>query len=160
MTKKPRIMVTLEREDYDLVKRVAEAQDMSMSALLRDYVEMSRPMLTHMVELVEALEKAADERRGIHMAAVEGAMEKGQQLADFASGQLPLAFDWLQTFAQAINGNETKVSELLGEGAVVDTTPISNNMGVRSEDLALVETRREKRKRERKEEKKGGGSAL
>jgi hypothetical protein len=150
VTSKPRINVTLEQAEYDLVKRVAGATGMSMSAFLRDYVEMSRPMLEHMADLADAFEAAERDRRDVHLQAVEGAMEKGQRWADFASGQMALGFDWMQSLTEALEGQSETVAEHLGEGAAVDMTPDSSNTGVRSGKTPLKQEKEEKQENKNK----------
>lgn len=135
-SKLPGIMVRLDQEDYELVKRAANVAGKSMSGLLAEYVEMSRPMLQHMVGLADALDQAARERREIHVQAVEGAMAKGQALADVAAGQLSMVLDMIETATGAVNETNILLPSERGTegemGSVVGLTPHPNNMGVRS----------------------------
>lgn len=104
-TKNPRIVVTLAPEDYELVRKVATAQGSSMSALLREYVEMSRPMLQHMAGLIDAFANADRERVETHQTAIAGAIEKGQALFDLAAGQMPLFLDAVKGLADEIGAD-------------------------------------------------------
>lgn len=127
-SKRPGIMVRLDEGDYELVKRAAAASGMSMGGLLAEYVEMSRPMLQHLVGLADAMAKAAHDRREIHMSAVEGAMAKGQSLADVAAGQLSMVYDMLETATGAVNETNILLPELVRmdeeTGSVVGLTPL------------------------------------
>lgn len=134
MTEKPRITVTLEREDYELVKEVARVSGMTMSRLLGDYVEMSRPMLRHMVDLANAYDKADQERKAIHLAAIEA--HASPQVVDYAQGQLDFALGFMDLLTKAADG---QVRGAGGGGLVVDTTPTVNNMGVRLTECLPVE---------------------
>lgn len=131
-TSKPRILVTLEPEDYALVRRVASVSGVSMASLLREYVEMSRPMLQHMAQLADSLESAQAERKEVHEEAVQRVLDKGQLLADAASGQLPLFYDMLESLAQAISGGGIDLGDftrsLAEEG--MSTDPQLCNTGV------------------------------
>jgi len=62
-TKKPRVNVALEPETFELVRKAAEAQGVSMSELVRSMVDAVVPMLGRMVDLAEALKGAPQEIR-------------------------------------------------------------------------------------------------
>ncbi len=117
-------MVTVEPEDYELLKRVAAAQGASMGSILREYVEMSRPMLQHVAALFDQLQAADSERRLVHEQALESAMDKGQAVIDSMNGQLSLLWDVLQSATQDIEGSGCTVSE-------VAQGPPTCNTGVR-----------------------------
>ena len=146
-TKKPRVIVTLERGDYDLVRKVAEASGVSMGALLREYVDMSRPMLEHLANLADSLQRAQHERREVHQEAVDRAISKGQALFDIANGQVPLFFDMVETLTSEIAGEGLTSLPLDGAApaardGLCSEGPPTSNTGVRSKPGGQIRARR------------------
>lgn len=141
-------MVRLDQGDYELVKRAADVSGMSMGGLLAEYVEMSRPMLQHMVGLADAMEQAVRDRREIHLEAVEGAMSKGQALADVAAGQLSMVLEGIEAATGAVNGTnillprDEKAEH--GAGSVVGLTPVPTNRGVKTPNTPLNTIKKQK----------------
>lgn len=78
-TKKPRIMVTLEQEKYDVLKRLAALQGTSMSGIVSGLLEV----------VIEPLEQLADNLEVVMGA--EGDLKEGlRDSVDFALAQLEL----------------------------------------------------------------------
>lgn len=68
-TVKPRVGVTLEPEQYDLLSRLAALQGRSRSQILKELLEAVQPALARVVEIGE-LYRAANEETRRHL--VEG----------------------------------------------------------------------------------------
>lgn len=128
-TKKPRVIVTLDPDDYELLRRVAVASGGSMASVLREYVEMSRPMLRHLADLADSMERAERERKELHQGAVDRAIQKGQALFDLAEGQLPLFYDWLEVLAETVEGKPGLDPRLVTRGSGGDMEPVSGSEG-------------------------------
>jgi hypothetical protein len=85
-----RVNVSLSEGDYELVQAAALAMDCSMSEVLRDYVEISRPMLRHIGDLGKRLTNAKEERQDVHKAAMVDAMGEAERVFAEAQGQLTI----------------------------------------------------------------------
>lgn len=62
-TSKPRVSITLEPHQAEVLERVARAQGSSISALVRELVEAVEPGLRRVADLAEAAERASEEQR-------------------------------------------------------------------------------------------------
>ena len=72
-TTKPRITVTLKPHAYEVLSRLSAVSGDSMSALLADLFEVSRPSLERLVSVLERAASAPEEARAGLAAAVERA---------------------------------------------------------------------------------------
>jgi hypothetical protein len=71
-TEKPRIAVTLEQHRYDMLKRLAAAQGVSMSHLVADLLETVAEPLERVCAVLEAAKKAPqDVKDGLKAAAIK-----------------------------------------------------------------------------------------
>lgn len=59
-TAKPRIQITIPPERYELLKRLAAAQSVSMSALVLDVLEPAYPVLERVCVVLEAAKRAKE----------------------------------------------------------------------------------------------------
>lgn len=130
-TSKKRILVTLDDSDYDLLKRVAAINGQSMASILREYVEMSRPMLVHLAEVGEALRVAEKTRTQSHREAIQQVLQLVEPGITAKSGDLALDFAKLMNVMLVMaEGNPSTAPEAGGEGE-----PPSSNTGVRITNL-------------------------
>ena len=60
---KPRINLTVSQQRYDLLKRLAELQGRSMTAVVNEVLDQVEPVLERVVVVLEAASKAEDEAR-------------------------------------------------------------------------------------------------
>jgi hypothetical protein len=141
-------MVTLEQEDYDLLRRVSVAQGASMSSILRDYVQTARPAFEHMANLFESLRRAQLEHHDTWEKAVAGAMVQGDALFAQVGNQLPLVFDFFEHLGEAVEGRTTPIQGL----SVGD--PQLCNTGVRLQHVSTTQVQNEPNKAKRKQDKK------
>lgn len=138
-TIKPRVNVTLEQSDYDVLKRLSELSGTSMSKQIGELVRTVIPVLVQMADNFEKL-KLADEviKDRLRKSADDGLRiaEKMQQEAlDFHSefsGELQSVLDGV---IDLVRGEGIAGDEQAGGGRRVvsgDSRPPYNNMGVRS----------------------------
>jgi len=94
-TSKPRVNVTMEPATYEVLRRAAAAQGVSMSRVVADLVESVAPMLGRLADIGEALQRAPEEIRATLREATEnaepalmqqlgGAQHDFEQLLEFA----------------------------------------------------------------------------
>jgi hypothetical protein len=72
-TSKPRIAITLEPEQYDVLKRLAAAQGGSMAGIVSDLLDEMLPVLGRVVDTLELARKAQGEVKESVRAAVDQA---------------------------------------------------------------------------------------
>lgn len=71
-TEKPRVAVTMEQEEYEMLSAFAARQGMSRGAVLRDLWLMASPVMVRVLKLLEEAERAKDSvRDGIRQAAID-----------------------------------------------------------------------------------------
>ncbi len=91
---------------------------------MREYVEMSRPMLRHVASFGDQFREADQERRVVHEQALASAMDKAKVLLDQANGQQSMFYDLLEALGQDLDGTGVTSVEVC-EG------PPTCNTGVR-----------------------------
>lgn len=116
-TKKPRVIVTLEPEQYELLARVARVSDVSMASILREYVEMSFPMLEHLADLGEKFLAREVEVRETHKEAVARAIQAGQAIADELEESLSIGIGSMNLVAELLSRAGESPSEASASGA-------------------------------------------
>ena len=128
-TTKPRVNITFEPEDYEVLKRVSETVGVSMASLVRDYVQMSRPLLERLAGLGEAFREASEQRKATHREAVKNVMDRFGPSMEEQIDTMQGSFEEL--FSQLIEcvGTAREPSKEGGSAG----TPDSSNTGVRSE---------------------------
>lgn len=106
-TAKPRLMITLEPDRYELLKRMAASQGASMASIVVDLVETVAPVLERVLVAVETAQKAhSDVRDNLrrvaeeaekatipHLHAAMGQLDTLVSSIEQAGTQLPLAVD-------------------------------------------------------------------
>lgn len=100
----PRIIVAFEREQYDLLKRVAELQDTSMAKVVKSFFELAEPMLRDVCVALEA----AKEAKGRPAAQVIAAMSRLQASVEEATQQ---AVDQADMFSGALSRTTKKLKK-------------------------------------------------
>lgn len=138
-TTKPRVNVTLEQNDYDVLKRLSELSGTSMSRQIAELVETVIPVLVQMADNFEKL-KLADEaiKSRLRKSADDGLRiaEKMQQDAlNFHSEFSDEFRAVLDGVIGLVGGEEIAGNERAGGSRRVvscDSRPPYNNMGVRS----------------------------
>lgn len=120
-TAKPRVTVTLELDQYDVLSRLAALEGRSIGSLVRELVEAVQPGLLRTVELGEAYRAASDGARATLAQAVGDADQAVTgDLANLESSALEL-----------MAKIEGILSEAATEAAPVDPPPLIR--GVRSD---------------------------
>ena len=75
-TAKPRVNVTMNQDDYDLLSAFAARQGVSRSEILVDLWQMAAPVMARVLKLLEEAERAKESvRDGIRQAAAEAEMQ-------------------------------------------------------------------------------------
>lgn len=93
-TKKPRATITFQPHHYELLKRWAELQGVSMSALLGEFLEAAYPAMSRTVALLEAAREAPRQvREGLATALdqVEGELRERVEGVEYAFDALDSA---------------------------------------------------------------------
>lgn len=75
-TVKPRITVTLDLDDYELLKELSALNGESMSAIISGLVGAARPVLDRLVEFAKTFSDASAARQSDILALLEGAEAK------------------------------------------------------------------------------------
>lgn len=75
-TAKPRVNVTMNQDDYDLLSAFAARQGVSRSEILVDLWQMAAPVMARILKLLEEAERAKESvRDGIRQAAAEAELQ-------------------------------------------------------------------------------------
>lgn len=86
-TKKPRITVTLDRDVYDTIRDLSDAQGVTMSGLVSDLLTMVNPVQKRVLLACQKAQSLSDESR----ARIVSVLESGEsQLADMLGPLLAL----------------------------------------------------------------------
>ena len=117
-TAKPRVNVTMNQDDYDLLSAFAARQGVSRSEILVDLWQMAAPVMARVLKLLEEAERAKESvRDGIRQAAEEAELQM-MPLAREALANLDL-------FEEAIRQAMREAGGVAGDdsgGALRDTT--------------------------------------
>lgn len=89
-TNNPRLMLTLTPEQYELLSRLAKAQDRSRAAVVMELLETVIPVLERVVVAVEAAQQVQDRARDGLRSSVEAAEAAMLPHVAAAMGQLDL----------------------------------------------------------------------
>lgn len=89
-TKKPRITITLEPEQYELLRRLSDLQDTSMSKIVTQFLGEAYPVLLRVADTLEMAQKASDEAKAKFVRTVENAEIELRPLAEFAKNQFDM----------------------------------------------------------------------
>ena len=91
----PRIIVAFKHEQYDLIAKLAELQEVPMSEIVRDLFTQVEPMLREVAVALEAAKQAQGQPVAKLIAAMsrlqstmQGAVEHAVQQGDMFSGQV------------------------------------------------------------------------
>lgn len=103
-TEKPRIAVTLEQHRYDLLKRLAAAQGVSMSHLVSDLLEAVAEPLERVCVLLESAKKAPQEVKDGLRAAAEHSERTVFPLVSRALDQLDMFLGVAESSVSAASG--------------------------------------------------------
>jgi len=96
MAKSTRIQVSFSEYDYDLIKRLADLQGVSMSAVVSDLFEPVRPVLHKVCVVLEAAKKAKqDAHEGIKFQ-VQHIEEQMQPMIDNALDQFDMFVGYVE----------------------------------------------------------------
>jgi hypothetical protein len=99
-TSNPRVNVTLNANQYELLSRLGKAQGRSRSAVLVDLLETVTPMLERVVVAIEAAQRVQVQAREGFRKSVDDAEEALLPHVQAAMGQ----FDWLVEQATSLAG--------------------------------------------------------
>lgn len=144
-TLKPRVNVTLEQEDYDVLKRLSELSGTSMSKQIAELVQTVVPVLSQMADNFEKLKQADETIKNRLRISADNGLKQAELIQQKA---FELHSEFSNDFQAALN-DVIKASESVGsdtKGAADrrtfrgddDTKPPYSNTGVRSKGVRGV----------------------
>ncbi len=89
-TTKPRITITLEPDQHDVLRRLADLQRTSMSKIVTEFLGEVRPILANVANALEAVQRASSDARAKFVRTAEVAEEELRPLAEFARNQFDM----------------------------------------------------------------------
>jgi len=131
-TKKPRINVTLEPYRYQLLKRLAELQGVSMSYLLADLLDSVAPVLERVAVAIEAAQQAQESLKPNLVRVAQQAEAELSPMLSEAITQLDMFIRQAQSAPSNDGGAPARGEAPAVEGADSLGEPPSSNTGVRS----------------------------
>jgi hypothetical protein len=130
-TDKPRVNVTLDQADYDLLSTLARQQKRSRADMLRDLFETMRPVLERVAVVSEAAQRAQATARQGMIESAEKAEAELLPMVQKALGQFDMFLADVQ--AQADGGGRQQTASTGGAAAAPPPpTPVPVITGVRS----------------------------
>lgn len=144
-TTKPRVNVTLEQADYDILKRLSELSGTPMSRQIADLVQIVVPVLSQMADNFEKLKQADETIKNRLRISADNGLKQAELIQQQA---LELHSDFSNDFQAVLEdvikaaegvGNDTKrVADRRQVRGVADTEPPYSNTGVRSKKVRGV----------------------
>lgn len=112
-TEKPRITITLDNDQHEVLHRLSRLQGSSMSRILRDFVKEVTPILSKVADSLEIAKKASEGAKANLRKAAEAAQEELRPIAELASTQFDVFADELERLVEEDQGAEkpAKVEE-------------------------------------------------
>lgn len=101
-TTKPRITITLEKAQYELVRRMAKAQGQSMSSIVVETVEMIAPTMENVLVMLDSLANVREDVR-------QGLKQSAQRAEDIVTPLLGQALEQIDLFKKQISEAERQV---------------------------------------------------
>lgn len=89
-TMKPRITITLEPDQHDVLRRLADLQRTSMSKIVAEFLGEVTPILENVANALEAVQRASSDARAKFVRTAEVAEEELRPLAEFARSQFDM----------------------------------------------------------------------
>lgn len=89
-TSKPRITITLEPEQHEILRRLADLQGTSMSRIVTEFLGEVVPILANVVTTLEAAQRSSSDARAKFVRTAETAEAELRPLAEFARNQFDL----------------------------------------------------------------------
>ncbi len=89
-TTKPRITITLEPDQHDVLRRLADLQRTSMSKIVTEFLGEVTPILANVANALEAVQRASSDARAKFVRTAEVAEEELRPLAEFARNQFDM----------------------------------------------------------------------
>lgn len=89
-TTKPRITITLEPDQHDVLRRLAYLQRTSMSKIVTEFLGEVTPILANVANALEAVQRASSDARAKFVRTAEVAEEELRPLAEFVRNQFDM----------------------------------------------------------------------
>jgi hypothetical protein len=105
-TEKPRITITLEPAQHEVLKRLSALQGGSMSKIVSEFLGEITPILEKVADSLESAKRASADARARFVRAAEVAEEELRPLADFAKSQFDLFAEELQRLGDQAQAGE------------------------------------------------------
>jgi methionyl-tRNA formyltransferase len=100
-TDKPRITITLEPKQHDVLKRLAKLEKTSMSRIITQLLSESTPVLEKVVESLEIARKLSADARLNFFKSAQDAEMKIRPIADFAKSQVDFFASEIEKISQS-----------------------------------------------------------
>lgn len=144
-TIKPRVNVTLEQSDYDILKRLSELSGTSMSKQIAELVQTVVPVLSQMADNFEKLKQADEAIKNRLRVSADNGLKQAELLqqqafefhSDFSS-DFQAALDDVIKAAESVGSDTKRAADRRQVRGVADTKPPSSNTGVRSKKVRGV----------------------
>ena len=157
-TAKPRVNVTLEPKDYELLSTLAKQQKRSRADMLRDLFQTMRPVLERVAVVSEAAQRAQATAKQGMIASAEKAEADLLPMLQQALGQFDLFIADVQAQAdQATAAGRQPQTSAVGAVAAATATPVPVITGVRSHGDTRTITPRTVRRVVKKQARKAAG---
>lgn len=105
-TEKPRITITIDSDQHEVLHRLARLQGSSMSRILRDFVKEVTPVLSKVADSLEIAKRASEGAKANLRKAAEAAEEELRPIAELASTQFGVFADELERLVEEDQGAE------------------------------------------------------
>ena len=106
---KPRLALTLPQHRYDLLKRLAGLQGVSMASVVSELLDECYPVLERVVLALEAAQKASEGARSGLKDACDKALEELEPYRVAASDQFDMFMDGIMQKTEAAAGDSSAV---------------------------------------------------
>lgn len=134
-TGKPRLTVTFEPETYEVIARLAKAQDRSAGAVVREIMEAAQEPLARVAAFLEQIERQREQIQAGQRDVVRGLRRDFTKAEREASEALKDVLSQLDMFLAQGNASaeQSEASAAPAEGGEERGQPPLGNTGVRSE---------------------------
>ena len=132
-TTKPRITITLEQRQYDVIKSISDSTGQAMSGVITELLESSMPVFERMAVTFQMLSKAKDLQRSNMLKTQEEVQAAFEPLMMEAMGQFDMFMGQLEEGVEEL-GKARPIGRALSKASTANRSP-STNRGVTTTPL-------------------------
>lgn len=132
-TTKPRITITLEQRQYDVIKSISDSTGQAMSGVITELLESSMPVFERMAVTFQMLAKAKDLQRSNMLKTQEEVQAAFEPLMMEAMGQFDMFMGQLEEGVEEL-GKARPIGRALSKASTANRSP-STNRGVTTTPL-------------------------